>query len=116
SLKALSSKATLNDVILTLISLVIELWQQQAEAPGTPDASISEHGRAERRRRNSLIALEPVSVRGTRINTRVGSELTAMLIDLSLEQTVPADRLEAIHNNALASKIYQQAISAARLT
>ncbi|GAA3971083.1 wax ester/triacylglycerol synthase domain-containing protein [Allohahella marinimesophila] len=115
SLKALSSKATLNDVILTLISLVIELWQKQGDAPETHDTPVTEQGTAERRRRNSLIALEPVSVRSTRINTPVGSELTAMLIDLSLEQTVPADRLETIHNNALASKIYQQAISASRL-
>ncbi|MAM87794.1 MAG: wax ester/triacylglycerol synthase family O-acyltransferase [unclassified Hahellaceae] len=115
NLKALSPKATLNDVILTLISLVIELWQKQGDSPDTDNNSMTENGAAERRRQNSLIALEPVSVRSTRINTPVGSELTAMLIDLSLEQTVPAGRLEAIHNNALASKIYQQAISASRL-
>lgn len=101
TLKSLAPGVTINDLILTLTSMIIERW--------TSD------GACGRRQMKGLIALEPVSVRSTRLNTPVGSELTAMLIDLSIDQSEPAARLAAIHDNALASQIYQQAISASRL-
>jgi len=99
--KAKAPGVTLNDIVMTLCS-EISMHFLQSTAIGLPTSS--------------LIALSPISVRSKRIDSPTGSELAAVLLSMATTEANLAVRLKRIHDNASASKIYGQAISASRLT
>ncbi len=102
-LKAIKKRlapANLNDVLLALVAEVVrdELLEKGA-LPEQP-----------------LTAMSPVSVRSKRIESPTGSQLSAMVVSLDTHIADPAHRVLSIHANAEASRIYSQAVAAARLT
>ncbi len=101
TLKQSTPGITLNDLIMVLCSEVIRrhLDRSGAPVPAGP-----------------LIALSPLSVRSKHIDSPTGSQLSAMLLSLATDEPDLAVRLKRIHDNARASNVYSQAISANRLT
>ncbi|MCP5208765.1 MAG: wax ester/triacylglycerol synthase family O-acyltransferase [Hahellaceae bacterium] len=64
----------------------------------------------------SLIAMSPISVRSKSLHSPTGNQMAAMMISLATDEPNPAWRVIRIHENAVVSKTYSQAISAQRLT
>lgn len=65
---------------------------------------------------SSLIAMSPISVRSKSLQTKTGNQLSAALIALATDIENPILRIRKIHENAISSESYTQAISATRLT
>lgn len=101
AIKKLAPGSTLNDIVMTICSEVVMQFLKATDSKSPT---------------RSLIALSPIAVRSKRIDSPTGSELSAMLISLATTEPNLAVRLKQIHNNASASKVYGQAISASRLT
>jgi len=98
-LKKAHSELTVNDLVLATCAEALSSY-------------LASHGRLPRR---PLIAMSPISVRSKNLRSPTGKQLSAMLISLATDEPDLARRLKKIHDNAVASKIYGQAISAARL-
>ncbi|WP_020410276.1 WS/DGAT/MGAT family O-acyltransferase [Hahella ganghwensis] len=100
-IKKSHSDLTLNDVVVTLCSEVLSNYLSEVclALPDTP-----------------LIAMQPISVRSKHIDSPTGSQLSALLISLATDEPNLAIRMQRIHENASASHVYSQAISATRLT
>lgn len=99
SLKKAHADITVNDLVLTTCAEALSLFL----------------ARQERLPKRPLIAMSPISVRSKNLRSPTGKQLSAMLISLATDEPDLARRLKKIHDNAIASKIYGQAISAARL-
>ena len=63
-----------------------------------------------------LIAMTPVSVRSKSLRRPMGNQMSAMMLSLATDEPNPALRIRRIHQNAVVSEEYQQAIAADRLT
>jgi diacylglycerol O-acyltransferase / wax synthase len=62
----------------------------------------------------SLVAMVPISVRD-KDNTDTDNQLSAMLIQIATNIADPIERLEAIHENSIRGKTYQNAVGAKTL-
>jgi diacylglycerol O-acyltransferase / wax synthase len=99
-IKHAHSGITLNDLVMAVCAETLRGYLEDAgKLPKTP-----------------LIAMSPISVRSKNLRSPTGKQISAMLISLATHEPNPALRLKRIHDNAVASKIYSQAISAGRLT
>ncbi len=63
-----------------------------------------------------LIAMTPISVRSKSLEKKTGNQLSAIMLSLATDISHPIARIKQIHENAVISKAYSQAISAGRLT
>ena len=100
AIKATLGDVTLNDVVLGLCAetLVRYLALQGIETD------------------KSLVAMTPISVRSNSLRKATGNQMSAMLLDLATCEPDPAQRIRRIHQNAVASEPYREAIAADRLT
>jgi len=91
---------TLNDLVMAVCAEALcQYLGEQGQLPAQP-----------------LIAMAPISVRSKNLLSPTGKQMSVMLLSLATNEADPAVRLKRIHENAVASKIYSQAISATRLT
>ncbi|MCP5162803.1 MAG: wax ester/triacylglycerol synthase family O-acyltransferase [Hahellaceae bacterium] len=98
--KSIGGEVTINDVVTGICAEALYLYlNDQNELPTPP-----------------LIAMTPISVRSKTLKARTGNQLSAMLISLATNIRHPIVRIRKIHDNAIISENYSQAISADRLT
>lgn len=95
-----AADATVNDVVLTVCAGALRRHLEATD--GLPE--------------KSLIAMVPVSVRDESERGAMGNLVSAMLVALATDEADPRERLHKIHQNAVQSKIYHQAIGARTLT
>jgi len=99
-IKAAIGDVTLNDVVLGLCAEMLKRYLRHHDCePQKP-----------------LVAMTPVSVRSKSLRRPMGNQMSAMMLSLATEETDPAQRIRTIHQNAVVSEEYQQAIAADRLT
>ena len=92
--------ATVNDVVLTVCSGALrQLLLEQDELPKKP-----------------LVAMVPISVRERSEEGTMGNKVSAMLVSLATDLPSPAERLQAVHDNARHSKLMHQAVGARNLS
>ncbi|MFD2231568.1 WS/DGAT/MGAT family O-acyltransferase [Alkalimarinus sediminis] len=92
--------STINDVVMGICGEALHHYLKDHNA--TPDAP--------------LIAMTPISVRSKSLQKKTGNQLSAMMLSLATDVSHPIARIKKIHENAVVSKTYSQAISAGRLT
>ncbi|MEX2476076.1 wax ester/triacylglycerol synthase family O-acyltransferase [Marinobacter sp.] len=100
AIKANLGNVTLNDVVLGLCAETLRRY-------------LANHDGDEGK---SLVAMTPISVRSNSLRKATGNQMSAMLLDLATNEANPARRIRKIHQNAVASEPYREAISADRLT
>lgn len=66
--------------------------------------------------KQDLIALAPISVRSTSLDIKSGNKLAATLFSLATSEKDPIKRIRQIHEAAISSRSYDEAISANHLT
>lgn len=66
--------------------------------------------------KQDLIALAPISVRSTSLDIKSGNKLTATLFSLASSEDDPIKRIRLIHEAAISSRSYNEAIAASHLT
>lgn len=66
--------------------------------------------------KQDLIALAPISVRSTSLDIKSGNKLAATLFSLASSEDDPIKRIRLIHEAAISSRSYNEAISASHLT
>lgn len=92
--------ATVNDVVLTVCAGALRrLLLDQDELPKKP-----------------LVAMVPISVREQSEKGTMGNKVSAMLVSLATDLASPAERLQAVHDNARHSKHMHQAVGARNLS
>ncbi len=91
---------TMNDVIMGVCAEAIMMY-------------LSDHKQTPS---SSLIAMSPISVRSKNIKSPAGNQMAAMMISLATDEQHPGWRVLRIHENAIVSKYYNQAIAASFLT
>lgn len=90
---------TLNDVVLAICAGALRRYlDEKKKLPAKP-----------------LVAMVPVSVRDGAAPKSHGNQISAMLVQLATDIADPIARLEAIHENALKGKTYQNAMGAKTL-
>ncbi|PSF05849.1 wax ester/triacylglycerol synthase family O-acyltransferase [Marinobacter fuscus] len=102
-LKAIKSAlggVTLNDVVLGLCAETLRVYLTRANVAVD----------------RSLVAMTPISVRSSSLRRATGNQMSAMLLDLATIEPDPARRIRKIHQNAVSSEPYREAIAADRLT
>lgn len=99
-IKAAIGDVTLNDVVLGLCAEMLNRYLERHDC--RPD--------------KPLIAMTPVSVRSKSLRRPMGNQMSAMMLSLATDEPDPARRIRVIHQNAVVSEEYQQAIAADRLT
>ncbi|MEM6800108.1 MAG: wax ester/triacylglycerol synthase family O-acyltransferase [Bacteroidota bacterium] len=62
-----------------------------------------------------LVAMVPISTRGAGEEKQQGNQISSMLVQLATNIEDPIERLEAIHENTIRGKTYQEAIGAKTL-
>jgi len=92
--------STINDVVMGICAEALHHYLKDHNA--TPDSP--------------LIAMTPISVRSKSLQKKTGNQLSAIMLSLATDITHPIARIRKIHENAVISKTYSQAISAGRLT
>jgi len=100
AIKASLGDVTLNDVVLGLCAETLHRYLEQQG--GDTD--------------KSLVAMTPISVRSSSLRRATGNQMSAMLLDLATSEPNPAARIRRIHQNAVESEPYREAIAADRLT
>lgn len=100
AIKASLGDVTLNDVVLGLCAETLHRYLEQQG--GDTD--------------KSLVAMTPISVRSSSLRKATGNQMSAMLLDLATNEPNPAARIRRIHQNAVESEPYREAIAADRLT
>ena len=101
AVKNAAGNCTLNDVLLSIVS-------------GTMRHYLSEKGEMPN---SSLVATVPVSTRTKdNINAEGGNEASVMNVSLRTDIADPLERLKAINEDAVRSKIYAQAIGIERIS
>ncbi|MCD1631722.1 WS/DGAT/MGAT family O-acyltransferase [Marinobacter shengliensis] len=100
AIKASLGDVTLNDVVLGLCAETLHRYLDQQG--GDTD--------------KSLVAMTPISVRSSSLRKATGNQMSAMLLDLATNEPNPAARIRRIHQNAVESEPYREAIAADRLT
>jgi len=100
AIKASLGDVTLNDVVLGLCAETLQRYLQH-------------HGSGDEK---SLVAMTPISVRSSSLRRATGNQMSAMLLDLATLEPNAAARIRCIHQNAVASEPYREAIAADRLT
>ena len=100
AIKASLGDVTLNDVVLGLCAETLHRYLEQQG--GDTD--------------KSLVAMTPISVRSSSLRRATGNQMSAMLLDLATNEPNPAARIRRIHQNAVESEPYREAIAADRLT
>jgi len=91
---------TINDIVMGVCAEALHHYLKDHKA--TPEAP--------------LIAMTPISVRSKSLQTKTGNQLSAIILSLATDIKHPIARIKQIHENAVISKTYNQAISADRLT
>ncbi|UZE95615.1 WS/DGAT/MGAT family O-acyltransferase [Alkalimarinus alittae] len=91
---------TINDVVMGICAEALHRFLKDHNA--TP--------------KSPLIAMTPISVRSKSLERKTGNQLSAIMLSLATDITHPIARIKKIHENAVISKTYSQAISAGRLT
>ncbi|HEY7775740.1 MAG TPA: wax ester/triacylglycerol synthase family O-acyltransferase, partial [Kineobactrum sp.] len=99
-LKEAAPGATVNDVILSIVGGALRLYLQD------------KHELPER----SLVAGAPVNVRQQSDTGSAGNQVSMMSIALRTDIADPLGRLQAVHDEAVASKAYHQAVGARLMT
>lgn len=92
--------STINDIVMGICAEALHHYLKDHNA--TPDSP--------------LIAMTPISVRSKSLQKKTGNQLSAIMLSLATDITHPIARIRKIHENAVISKTYSQAISAGRLT
>jgi diacylglycerol O-acyltransferase len=92
--------ATVNDVVLAICA-------------GGLRSFLAARGELPRR---PLVAMAPISVREAAQKDTLGNQVSAMLVSLATDQPDPRVRLETIHQSAVSSKAYTNAVGAKLLT
>jgi diacylglycerol O-acyltransferase len=88
-----------NDVLLAVCAGALRSYLlQKSELPEEP-----------------LVAMAPISMRLPSQKETAGNEVSAMLVPLATDQGDPLERLQSIHKDASASKLYGRALSANQL-
>ncbi len=91
---------TINDVIVGICAQTVNRFlASQDEHPNMP-----------------LTAMTPISVRSKNLHRPTGNQMAAMMISLATDEPNPAWRVVHIHQSALTSASYSQAVSATSLT
>ncbi len=92
--------ATINDAVLALIGGALRRYlDAKKELP-----------------KESMIAMAPVSVRGTEQGGSAGNQVSGMLVALGTHIADPLERLKAVHDAAMNSKAMTAAIGARTMT
>ncbi|OZB19152.1 MAG: wax ester/triacylglycerol synthase family O-acyltransferase [Marinobacter sp. 34-60-7] len=102
AIKATLGQVTLNDVVLGLCAETLTQYLARTGHTGN-------HQR-------SMVAMTPISVRSNSLRRATGNQMSAMLLDLATNEPNPAARIRRIHQNAVQSEPYREAIAADRLT
>ena len=90
---------TLNDVVLAICAGALRRYlQEKGKLPNKP-----------------LVAMVPISTRTAADGSTSGNQVSSMLIQLATTIADPIERLEAIHENTIRGKSYQNAIGAKTL-
>lgn len=90
---------TLNDVVLSIIAGAVRKYlQEKDELPTEP-----------------LVAMVPISTRGSEDKQSMGNQISAMFVQLATDVEAPLERLARIHLNTIIGKLYQDAIDAKSL-
>ncbi|MEZ4935133.1 MAG: wax ester/triacylglycerol synthase family O-acyltransferase [Saprospiraceae bacterium] len=90
---------TLNDVVLAICAGALRRYlQEKGKLPNKP-----------------LVAMVPISTRTSADGDTSGNQVSSMLIQLATNIADPIERLEAIHENTVRGKSYQNAIGAKTL-
>ncbi|MCG8612391.1 MAG: wax ester/triacylglycerol synthase family O-acyltransferase [Pseudomonadales bacterium] len=97
---AIGHDVTINDVVCGICAEALRSYLSRRDA--LPDSA--------------LLAMTPISIRSTNLQSPTGSNVAAMMLSLATDESNPAWRVIRIHDNAVISKTYSQAISAQRLT
>lgn len=99
AIKSTLAGATINDVVLTICAGALRRYlQEKHDLPPEP-----------------LIAMAPISVRTEDEAGTMGNQVSAMLVSLATPEADPVKRLHLIHESAVQSKAYHQAIGAKML-
>ena len=100
AIKDVHAGATINDVVLTLIGGALRRYlDAKQELP-----------------KESMIAMAPVSVRGSDQGGSAGNHVSGMLVALGTHIADPLERLGAVHDAAMNSKAMTAAIGARTMT
>lgn len=91
---------TINDIVMGICAEALHHYLKDHQA--TP--------------KSPLIAMTPISVRSKSLQKKTGNQLSATMLSLATNIIHPIARIKQIHENAVISKTYSQAISADRLT
>lgn len=91
---------TINDIVMGICAEALHNYLKDHNA--TPESP--------------LLAMTPISVRSKNLQTKTGNQLSAIILSLATDIQHPIARIKQIHENAVISKTYNQAISADRLT
>ncbi|WP_250656771.1 WS/DGAT/MGAT family O-acyltransferase [Alkalimarinus coralli] len=92
--------STINDVVMGICAEALHHY-------------LNDHNAAPK---SPLIAMTPISVRSKSLQKKTGNQLSAIMLSLATDIKHPIARIRKIHENAVVSKTYSQAISAGRLT
>lgn len=100
ALKRVIEGTTVNDVMLAICSGALRRYLlEKDDLPDEP-----------------LVALVPISVRSQNEKDAMGNQVSGMFVQLATDVDDPVERLNKLHRNAQAGKMYQDAIDAKRLT
>lgn len=100
AMKRAVERATVNDVVLTICGGALRRYlEAKQELPDLP-----------------LIAMAPISVRGTNQHDKLGNQVSAMSVAIGTHIADAVQRLNAVHDQAAASKEMTNAVGAKLLT
>ncbi len=100
SIKNAVAGATVNDVVLTVVGGALRAYLQEKNE--LPD--------------QSMIAMAPISVRGTEGKGKMGNQVAAMTVALGTGIADPLERLNSVHDHAARSKAMTNAVGAKLMT
>lgn len=99
AIKSAVDGATVNDAVLTIVGGALHKYlKHHGELPGDP-----------------LVAMAPISVRDPSQRGSAGNQVAAMMVGLRTNIEDPLERLQAVHEGAVASKALTNAVGARNL-